>query len=90
MSKRIHQMSRDELWAFWLRYRQASRKEAAELCGETRAGYIATVKAVASYACNLAVAKDCRRRKDQLGAKIYMMCADVCLEGVVGRISHLL
>lgn len=89
--KRLSKMTEAELWAFWARYRRVGRQGAAELVGSDRKGHVKAARALANYACNWAVVKACRRRKDQLGVRIYTHCADVSLQGVdTGFISDLL
>ncbi len=89
--KRLGRMSEAELWAFWSRYRRVSRREAAELMGSTRTGYVKAARALANYACNWAVVKACRRRKDKLGVRIYTHCADVSLQDVdINHVSDLI
>lgn len=89
--KRLSKMTEAELWAFWTRYRRVGRQGASELVGSTSAGYVKAARALASYACNWAVVKACRRRKDSLGVRIYTHCADTSLKGVeVSHISGLL
>ena len=75
-------MTEDELMAFWSRYHRASRKDAAELCGGKFPGYIGAAASVANYACNLAVAKACRRRGDKAAAKIYDHAARISADSV--------
>ncbi len=90
--KRLSRMTEAELWAFWERYRRVGRQGAAELIGRsTRAGYVKAARALANYACNWAVMKACRRRKDKLGVRIYTHCADVSLQDIdLNLISYLL
>lgn len=86
----MSKMDRDELWAFWSKFqRGGTRKEAAELLGGRYRGYTTEAAALASYACNRAVAKDCRKRGDKSGVKVYERCAETCLEGLSLRALRL-
>lgn len=64
-------MPDSELMEFWKRYHRASRKDAAELIGDTRMGYIKLSAKLANYACNKAVAMQCRVRGDIPAAALY-------------------
>jgi len=80
--KLLSKMSRDELWAFWVKYQRASRNLSLELLGRKYAGYTNDASSLASYACNRAVMIDCRRRGDRVGVRVYELCAETCLEGL--------
>jgi len=73
-------MSSAELMAFWKRYHRATRKDAAELVGDTRKGYTNIAATLANYACNKAVAIDCRLKGDIQAALIYEHNADLCYD----------
>jgi len=89
--KRLSRMTEAELWAFWGRYHRVGRRGAAELLGSTREGYVKAARGLANYACNWAVVKACRRRKDKLGVRIYTHCADVSLRDIdLNLVSDLL
>ncbi len=73
-------MEQDELWAFWKRYTRASRKDAAELVGDRRAGFTKVAATLANYACNKAVAMKCRLDGKIDGALCYEHAADLAYE----------
>jgi len=73
-------MSSDELMAFWKRYHRPSRKDAAELIGERRKGYTTLASELACYACNKAVAMDCRLKGNIQSALVYERCAELSYE----------
>lgn len=73
-------MAPDELMAFWSRYHRATRKDAAELVGDRRKGYTNIAATAANYACNKAVAMQCRLRGDIQAASIYEHAAELCYE----------
>ncbi len=64
-------MAKSELMAFWSKYRSQSRKLAAELIGDKRRGYVTLANKLANYACNKAVAMDCRLKGNIAAAVIY-------------------
>jgi hypothetical protein len=70
-------MSADDLMAFWARYNRSSRTDAAELIGDRRKGFTNIAAALANYACNKAVAMQCRERGDIQAAEIYEYNTDL-------------
>lgn len=80
MKPHFAKMTEEELMAFWARYHRASRKDAEQLIGDRRPGYIRLATAFANYACNVAVAKGCKRRGDLDGERIYKACARISQE----------
>lgn len=69
-------MTHDELMNFWARYHRATRKDAAELIGDKRKGYIGLAADLANYACNKAVAMSCRLKGNINAATNYEAYAD--------------
>lgn len=53
-------MNAGECWKFWNKYRYPSRKEAQELIGDNRKGYVRLAETLANYAFNRANASQCR------------------------------
>lgn len=64
-------MEHDALMDFWARYNRPSRKDAAALIGDRRPGYTSIASGLATYACNLAVAKSCWAGGHEQAARIY-------------------
>lgn len=81
----FHEMSADDLMAFWSRYSRASRADAAELVGRFP-GYTVAAADAANYACNLAVAKRCRERGDERAASCYDVAAELARESIPGAV----
>lgn len=71
MVPNFNKMTRDELMQFWKTYTRPTRKGAEELVGDRRPGFTNIASSLANYACNMAVAMDCRKRKDRAGAASY-------------------
>jgi hypothetical protein len=63
-------MSREELMAFWLKYRGQSRKRAEELVGK-RDRYVSIANTLAAYAVAKAVAIQCRLDGSVDRAEVY-------------------
>jgi hypothetical protein len=70
-------MTREELMQFWQRYHRPSRRDAAALVGDRRAGYTNIASSLASYACNKAVAIRCREEGNISSAACYEQHADM-------------
>ena len=79
-------MTENEVMAFWKRYHRATRKDAEALCGGRFPGYTTVAASAANYACNLAVAKGCRRRGDERAARVYDYAAQLALEDIPDRL----
>jgi hypothetical protein len=61
--KKLADMNRDELMAFWSRYCRPSRQDAETLVGDRRPMYTIYASRIAALACSLACARD--------GIKVY-------------------
>ena len=70
-------MPPDELMEFWHRYHRPSRKDAEALIGDRRKGYTSIAADLANYACNKAVAMNCRLKGDITAATCYEHAADL-------------
>jgi len=70
-------MPADELMKFWGRYHRPRRKDALELIGGWRKGYISIVESLAAYACNKAVAMKLRADGEIERATICERCCDI-------------
>lgn len=73
-------MDRTELWTFFEDHKQGTHTISARLFPNRPRGYTVAARNLAHYACNKAVAMDCRARGDILGAGIY--------EGICERIYN--
>lgn len=72
--------TQEALWAFWKRYARPTRKDAEALIGDRRKGFTVLASTLASYACNIAVAMECRERGDIQAAQIYEHAAQLCYD----------
>lgn len=66
----------DDLMDFWARYHRGSRRDAAELIGDKRPLFTVYARNVAAYACNKAVAMQCRLRGEIDSATTYETICD--------------
>jgi len=73
-------MSEAELMDFWNHYHRASRKDAEELIGDRRRGFMRIAATLANYACNKATAMTCRLRGDITAAQIYEHSCQLCYD----------
>jgi hypothetical protein len=71
-------MNSAELMAFWSRYHRPTRKDAEALVGDRRKGYTSITATLANYACNKAVAMDCRAQGKIQSALCYEQACDLC------------
>lgn len=70
-------MNKSELWEFWKVYREGrARNKCALLIGDRRKNYTVYAANLANYACNKAVAMDCRERGDIRAALVYESICD--------------
>ena len=70
-------MTKDDLMNFWARYHRPSRKDAAALIGDRRAGYTNLAADLANYACNKATAMSCRLKGSIQSAQVYETHCDM-------------
>ena len=75
-------MMREELMAFWSKYRRPRRKSAEKLIGDCRPGYTNITSLLANYALHKAVAIRCREQGEIRSAQVYEQCADMCYQEV--------
>lgn len=73
-------MDEAELRAFWRRYHRPSRRDAEELVGSRRRGYVRDVAAMAAYAISKAAAISCRLAGNIQGALRYEEACDLYYE----------
>lgn len=69
-------MSPNELMLFWKRYHKPTCKDAAELIGDMRTGYMNLTSRLAMLASNIATAKWCRTQGYIPSANVYEDFAD--------------
>lgn len=70
-------MTETDLMAFWSRYHRPTRKDAESLVGDRRRGFTIIAATLANYACNKAVAMQCRREGRIEAAMCYEYVCDL-------------
>jgi hypothetical protein len=71
--------SRDELMAFWDVNRNASKQMAVVILGERPKAAI-QLRALASFASNVAAMKMCEKAGEAHGVDVYRICAERCID----------
>ena len=82
MVPNLDAMTESDLMAFWSRYHRATRKDAADLIGDKRRGYIALAWLLAAYACDKACAMSLREKGEIARAMTYEHACDLRYERI--------